>query len=113
LCELLLDHGVDVDVPDDLGRTPLHLAAGTGVVDAAKVLVAAGADVYHLDLKGRTCLDKCEKSSGTMKECPAVPRRGVGLGSCLQHWHCVIDEARAAAMSLYPLVHWLQVLCNV
>ena len=112
LCELLLEYGVDVDVPDDLGRTPLHLAAGTGVVDAAKVLVAAGADVYHLDLKGRNCLDKCEKSSGTMKECPAVPRRCLGLGACLQHWHCVIDEACAAALILFPLLHWLQFIRN-
>ena len=70
LCQRLLSRKVEVDPVDDQGRTPLHLAAGTGVLDTAQVLVAAGADVHHLDARGKNCLDKCMGSSGQMKECP-------------------------------------------
>jgi hypothetical protein len=106
LCELLLQHGVDVDVVDDQGRTPLHLAAGTGVVDTAKVLLAAGADVEHLDFKGRNCLDKCHGSSGTMRKCPALHTGVLGLELCLQH------DACAAAMILFLLLQLFEVLRN-
>jgi hypothetical protein len=68
LCQLLLDRRVHVDPEDNEGRTPLHLAAGTGVVDTAQVLVGAGANVHHLDHRQRNCLDKCHSSSGTMKQ---------------------------------------------
>ena len=70
LCQRLLNRKVDVDPVDNQGRTPLHLAAGTGVLDTVQVLVAAGANVHHLDARGKNCLDKCMGSSGQMKECP-------------------------------------------
>jgi hypothetical protein len=104
LCELLLQHGVDVDVPDDQGRTPLHLAAGTGVVDTAKVLVAAGADVEHLDFKGRNCLDKCHGSSGTMRKCPALHTGVLGLELRLQLDSC------AAARICFPFFQFFEVV---
>jgi len=82
LCQLLLERRVRVDPEDNEGRTPLHLAAGTGVLDTAKVLVAAGANVHHLDNRGRNCLDKCTGSSGRMKECSEFHNGGRGVNLC-------------------------------
>ena len=84
LCQLLLDRRVHVDPEDNEGRTPLHLAAGAGVVDTAQVLVAAGANVHHLDHRQRNCLDKCHASSGTMKKCPELYTGVLGVHLCLQ-----------------------------
>ena len=69
----LLEREADVNVKDDAGRTPLHLAAGTGVVDAAKVLVEARADLDARDSHGRNAMDRCVRSSGKMSECPSPP----------------------------------------
>ena len=89
LCQLLLDRRVHVDPEDDQGRTPLHLAAGTGVLDTVKVLVAAGANVHHLDAVGKNCLDKCSGSSGQMKECPRFITRNGGLQGSVS-WSTVL-----------------------
>lgn len=41
----------------DAGQTPLHLAASEGLLDCAKILVQAGADVLAQDCMGHTPLD--------------------------------------------------------
>lgn len=43
--QLLIDLGANVDVADNFGVTPLHLASLYGRVDAVKALLGAGADV--------------------------------------------------------------------
>ena len=54
----LMDHGVDVAVKDDHGRTALHIAATRGVkVDYLEALVAHGADAQAQDDEGKTALD--------------------------------------------------------
>ncbi|XP_065197618.1 serine/threonine-protein phosphatase 6 regulatory ankyrin repeat subunit B-like [Sycon ciliatum] len=42
LCELLVKHGVDVNVQDEDGRTPLHYAAKEGHVSVLEYLLNAG-----------------------------------------------------------------------
>ena len=43
--QLLIDLGVNVEVADDFGVTPLHLASMYGRMDAVKALLRAGVDV--------------------------------------------------------------------
>lgn len=43
--QLLIDLGANVDVADDFGVTPLHLASMNGRIDAVKALLEAGVDV--------------------------------------------------------------------
>jgi ankyrin repeat protein len=55
--DLLLRHEADLDALDFTGRTPLHLAARRGRVDAVKALVAAGADPSRKDFDGHSPMD--------------------------------------------------------
>ena len=53
---LLKDHPDLVFSKDDLGRTPLHVAAGSGHKDVAELFLAHQADVHAEDNFGRTAL---------------------------------------------------------
>jgi ankyrin repeat protein len=46
----------EVDREDENGRTPLQLACEEGDLDAAKRLVAAGADIHKDDKEGKSPL---------------------------------------------------------
>ena len=48
---------VDVNVKDELEKTPLHYAADEGRTAVLEVLLAAGADKGICDGTGRTALD--------------------------------------------------------
>ena len=52
----LIADGAEADVADADGRTPLHLAARSGSVDVARVLLEAGADPNRPDRYGHTPL---------------------------------------------------------
>ncbi|KAJ3117069.1 hypothetical protein HDU96_007987 [Phlyctochytrium bullatum] len=54
ITRLLLKHGAPVDGIDNHGRTPLHMALASGYVDAAVVLLDAGADPTRRSRVGRT-----------------------------------------------------------
>ncbi|MCU0878888.1 MAG: ankyrin repeat domain-containing protein [Pirellulaceae bacterium] len=58
----LLDHGADPDLADADGMTPLMIAARYGLVDIARRLVAAGADVSRQDSSGDTALDEARRA---------------------------------------------------
>ena len=49
LCRLLIDAGAELDHKDNLGRTPLWIAAAEETIEAAAVLMEAGADMEAVD----------------------------------------------------------------
>jgi ankyrin repeat protein len=55
-CEVLIDHGVNGDLPDDEGRTPLMKAINQGFLNVVNVLVKKGANVTRKDKNGWTCI---------------------------------------------------------
>ncbi|KAF9031528.1 ankyrin, partial [Hymenopellis radicata] len=52
----LIDQKASLDLPDNSGWTPLHIAASAGNEDVALELVGAGADVNKKNSKGITPL---------------------------------------------------------
>ena len=55
--KLFLEHGIEVGVKDDFGRSPIHIAARCDVrVPIAELLVSSGADVNARDDEGQTPL---------------------------------------------------------
>lgn len=55
--KLLISHGADVNLKDDVGWTPLHYAARQGNQTSLKILIEAGADVNATARDGKTPLD--------------------------------------------------------
>ncbi len=51
---LLVEHGADVNIPDDNGVTPLHYAVGNGNSEIARYLLSKGAALSKEDKYGRT-----------------------------------------------------------
>ena len=45
----LIEKGIDIEQPGDLGRTPLHYACSRGNLEMVKLLVGSDADVHALD----------------------------------------------------------------
>ena len=68
MCQILLDYNADIDARDCQGRTPFHLAVGTGVVDCARVLRNNGADHEAVSDDGRNAADRCKGSSEQMRK---------------------------------------------
>ena len=54
--EVLIDAGADIEAKDVEGSSPLHRACREGALDAAKLLVKAGAGVCVTNNQGDTCL---------------------------------------------------------
>ena len=51
----MIDHGLDVNARDILGKTPLHFAVMNDL-NTVKCLVEAGCDVNKQDLEGKSAL---------------------------------------------------------
>jgi ankyrin repeat protein len=66
--ELLLKHGASVNVADNEGRTPLHIAVETLRPDIAEVLIEAGARLDVEDNRGRTPMDIAGELEGQKGE---------------------------------------------
>jgi len=60
LTTLLLDHGADINIKSDLGRTPLIWAAMCAEPDTVEILLRRGADVTPREKYGRTALQWAE-----------------------------------------------------
>lgn len=56
MARLLLDHGAEFGVTDDLGQTPLNCAARYGHLEVARLLLDRGAEVNARDWFGVTAL---------------------------------------------------------
>lgn len=56
LIEFLVHHGANVNLPDNLGTTPLMRASGACNPEAVRALLSAGADPRIMDNRGRTAL---------------------------------------------------------
>ena len=54
---LLIDLGADINQEDQNGRTALFYAEAYGNSDISLQLIAAGADVYHTDVNGKTYIE--------------------------------------------------------
>lgn len=54
ILQTCVDRGIDVNMADDDGATPLHLAARRGYPNKARALLLAGADPTLTDSMGRT-----------------------------------------------------------
>ena len=70
LVVLLLHWNAEVDSEDWTGRTPLHLAVGTGVTDVARTLVQWNADFWKTSHDNRNIADRCGTGEG-MRWCPS------------------------------------------
>lgn len=64
LCYWLLRLGADVNRADIRDMTPLHHAAFHGATEAARLLIARGADLDARDWRGRSPLDLAEAGNG-------------------------------------------------
>jgi len=58
IAEMVIEAGADVRKPNAEGRTPLHSAAGRGMVDVASFLITKGADINAKDASGMTPLHR-------------------------------------------------------
>jgi ankyrin repeat protein len=65
---LVIDCGLDPNVKDNDGRTPLHFAVKKCHVDVVRVLLDHGADPTIRDNEGRTPLDIGSKCSEEFRE---------------------------------------------
>ena len=57
LATAILDAGADIDIQDDKGTTPLHIAAYKGNLALAKLFIMSGASTSLKDKKQRTPMD--------------------------------------------------------
>ncbi|WP_353280516.1 ankyrin repeat domain-containing protein [Wolbachia endosymbiont (group B) of Cyclophora punctaria] len=67
LLKCISEHGADVNLEDNLiGRSPLHIAATNGNVEAVELLIKYGANVNHKDAWGWTPFN-CAATKGNRK----------------------------------------------
>lgn len=58
--QLLLEHGVEVNIVDNEGQTAMHYAAMVGHLECVRVLLRFDADLTIRDAEGQTCVDVAE-----------------------------------------------------
>lgn len=63
LVDLLIKKGANINVRNDLQRTPLHLAAKSGSKNVAEMLINNGADINVIDMNGDTPMHIAARNS--------------------------------------------------
>ncbi|ORX67526.1 ankyrin [Linderina pennispora] len=97
----MLDAGIPVDIADNMGRTPLHIACSHGNADTVRLLISRGASVNATDRIGNTPLALAATSTGTesviaLLEAGADPRIGSGTVSAMGMVRSRLKRMRAA-----------------
>jgi hypothetical protein len=65
MSDFLLSQGVDVDVENDNGNTPLMLAVRNGLYDRVKYFLGKGADPLHVNKDGEMVLEMARRISAS------------------------------------------------
>jgi ankyrin repeat protein len=78
--QLLLGHGVDINVLDNGHATPLHLASSCGLLEISQVLLDHGANANTEDVHGQTPLHFVSQGLDHDNENANVTRLLLGLG---------------------------------
>lgn len=110
VAELLLEHGADPNVLDDLHQTPLHAAASFCRVPAARLLLQHGAKATVQDTLGRTPLSLavrlghssmvqllCEHIDASQSTALESLQSVVRLASEQKQWECWAHLLKAGA----------------
>ena len=79
----------DVNAPNYEGRTPLHIAAAGGYLEAVRLLAALGAKVSPCDNWGNTPLDAAlglghAEVASHLQSCGALPGSRASQGAALR-----------------------------
>ncbi|KAE8783981.1 26S proteasome non-ATPase regulatory subunit 10 [Hordeum vulgare] len=104
IVDILLDHGANVDLTTDAGRTALHYAASKGRLLIAQTLIAHRANVNKKDKFGCTPLHRAA-STGNAELCEYLLEEGADIDAVDKLgqspiMHAVICEDRGVALLL-------------
>lgn len=88
ICEMLVQAKADVDAQDELGQTPLHIAAQCGDASTLKRLLELGGDAFYRDHSQRVPDEHPALFGVAEEEAKEVRRALVGCCVC----HRVIEE---------------------
>ena len=74
IVQMLLDHGADVNTPDECHWTALHLAAIEGELQVVDTLLQRGANPYARNMKGHTPFEATKYRPGWKDKSPHYPQ---------------------------------------
>jgi len=96
----LLDRRVSVDAVDRPGRTALWYAARSGATNAARLLIAAGADVQHRGATGlRNTVLMESAGRGQLESVKLLLQHGAQLEGCDNNGHTALNRAANSGQS--------------
>jgi ankyrin repeat protein len=104
IAAFLLQSGADGSIRDELGRTPLHLAAAYGSLEVVQVMIEApNVDVNAEDKLGRTPIHWCcalggwkhgeKRSEENIKVCRLLLSKGASLSAVDDNGHTALHYA--------------------
>ncbi|RXM30031.1 DNA damage-binding protein 1 [Acipenser ruthenus] len=98
MVEFLVEHGANVNQPDNEGWTPLHAAASCGFTDIAGFLIKKGARVAAVNSEGELPLDVAQESAMERLLQAEIKKQGVDVELARQ------EEKR---LMLQDAQHWV------